>query len=413
MTKSEIRNPKSEILIAGAGPAGASLAIRLAEQNFRVCLIERDKFPRHKLCGEFISPECLRHFRDLGVLDSMLAAGGERIVETVFYAASGKNVRVPSAWFGGARDALSLSRAEMDFRLTEKAKAVGVEFLEETQIVGVLCGDEKVCGVKAKNKSGEIFEIAADLFVDATGRANVLGKLAEKEISRKGAKAQRKTKEHIIQNPKSKTQNRLVGFKAHLENAALEKNRCEIYFFPGGYGGLSPVENNLANHCFLIKAETVKKFGGNADEIVERVIFQNERARATLKNAAPVLDWLAVSVDGFGVKNLNPAENLFSVGDAAAFIDPFTGSGMLMALESAEILADCIGRYCSVPEQIAGSYQILHYNKFRRRLRVCAFLRRAAFVPSFAGFAISALSLSRAAQMVLARATRPKISGFS
>jgi flavin-dependent dehydrogenase len=405
MTEFHIQYPKSKILIAGAGPAGASLAIRLAEQGFQVCLIERDKFPRHKLCGEFISPECLRHFGELGVLDSMLAAGGERIVETVFYAANGKNVRVPSAWFGGVGGALSLSRAEMDFRLTEKAKASGVEFLEETQIVGVFRDDKKVCGVKAKNKSGETFEIAADLFVDATGRANVLGKLAEK------SKIQDSKPE--IQNLKSKIQNRLVGFKTHLANAALEKNCCEIYFFPGGYGGLSQVEDNLANHCFLIKAETVKKFGGNANEIVKSVIFHNERARETLKNAAPILDWLAVSVDGFGVKNLNPAENLFSVGDAAAFIDPFTGSGMLMALESAEILSDCIVRYCSIPEQIADNYRISHRDKFQKRLRVCAFLRGAAFVPAFAGLAISALSVSRAAQMFLARATRPEISGFN
>jgi flavin-dependent dehydrogenase len=116
-----------------------------------------------------------------------------------------------------------------------------------------------------------------------------------------------------------------------------------------------------------------------------------------LKNAAPVFDWLAVSVDGFGVKNLKSGgKSFFAVGDAAAFIDPFTGSGMLMALESAEILADCIVRYCSIPEQIAANYRISHRDKFQKRLRVCAFLRRAAFVPAFAGFAISALSVSRA-----------------
>jgi flavin-dependent dehydrogenase len=405
MTESENRNPKSKILIAGAGPAGASLAIRLAARGFSVCLIERDKFPRHKLCGEFISPECLRHFAELGVLDSMTAAGGERITETVFYAANGKNVRVPSEWFGGAKAALSLSRAEMDFRLTEKAKEVGVEFLEETQIVGLLQNDERVCGVKAKNKIGETYEIAANLIVDATGRANILGKLVEKSKNRRS--------ESEIRNPKSEIRNRLVGFKTHVEHARLEKNRCEIYFFRGGYGGLSGVENDLANHCFLVKAELVKEFHGDADKIVERVIFKNRRAGETLKTAAPVFQWLAVTVDGFGVKNLNPAKNLFSVGDAAAFIDPFTGSGMLMALESAEILADCLTQYCSAPEQIAASYRIAHRDKFQKRLRVCAFLRRAAFVPSLAEFAISALSRSRAARMFLARATRPESSDFT
>ena len=77
-----IRRPK--ITIVGAGPAGSSLAIRLANAGFVVTLIERERFPRHKLCGEFISPECLRHFRELGVLDEMLDADGRRIAETRF-----------------------------------------------------------------------------------------------------------------------------------------------------------------------------------------------------------------------------------------------------------------------------------------------------------------------------------------
>jgi len=441
--QSKIQNPKSKIVIVGAGPAGAALAIRLAGRKFQVCLIEREKFPRHKLCGEFISPECLSHFRELGVLDSMLSAGGERITQTVFYAPNGKNVAVPSEWFGASNGALSLSRAEMDFRLMERAREIGVRILEETQAVGLLFEGENVCGARVKSKDGQTYELAADLIIDATGRAQVLGKFAARfkiqdsrfkiqdsrfRIQDSGFRIQdsrfkiqdsrfkvlsSESKVVRIQNPKSKIQNRLVGFKTYLENVNLEKNRCEIYFFRGGYGGLSRVENNLANHCFLIKADVVKEFNGDAGKIVEEVIFKNKRAYETLKNAVPVIDWLAVSVDGFGVKNLNPAKNLFSVGDSAAFIDPFTGSGMLMALESAEILADCIARECSASEQIAENYRILYRNKFQRRLRVCAFMRQAAFVPGFAGFAISALRLSGSARMILARATRPEISDFT
>ena len=147
--QSAICNLKSEIVIVGAGPAGASLACRLAMQNFDVVLIEREKFPRHKLCGEFISPECLEHFRKLGVVDEMLSVGGDRISQTIFYAPSGKSVSVPSEWFGSHQNALSISRAEMDLRLLEKAKSLGVKVLEETQVVGVLYEDEKVCGIKA------------------------------------------------------------------------------------------------------------------------------------------------------------------------------------------------------------------------------------------------------------------------
>ena len=411
-----------------------SLAIRLAKENFRVTLIEREKFPRQKLCGEFISPECLVHFRDLGVFDEMSASGGDRILETIFYEPNGKSVSIPSKWFGGdAQGALSLSRATMDFRLLEKAREVGVEVLEETQVVGILFENDEIRGVKVKSKDGKAQAISADLTIDATGRANVLTKFVEKENSRKGAEEFKiqdsrfriqdsgfriqdsgfriqDSKLRKIQNPKSKIQNRLVGFKTHLKNVKMEKGRCEIYFFRGGYGGLSFVENNLANHCFLIKADVVKRFGSDAEKVVREVVFQNNRAFETLKDAAPVEDWLAVSVDGFGQKDLNPATNLFAVGDAGAFIDPFTGSGMLMAFESAEILANLIAENQSAPERIAGIYKILHRRKFQSRLRVCSILRRAAFVPAFAKSAIFALSLSRNMQKVLARSTRQTLA---
>ena len=397
--KSQIANRKSQILVVGAGPAGASLAIRLAKQSYEVILVEREKFPRQKLCGEFVSPECLEHFRQLGVLDEMLSVGGDQISETVFYAPSGKSVAVPSKWFGAThKNALGISRAEMDFRLLEKCKALGVKVLEETSVIGLLFEDEQVCGVKVKNKTNEIHEIAADLIVDATGRAGVLAKLSSKfKIQNSKLK---------IPNANSKIQNRLVGFKVHLENVRLEKGRCEIYFFPGGYGGLSYVENNRANHCFLIEANTVKKFNGQTNLILEHVIFENKRARQMLDVAKPLFDWLAVSVDSFGRKNLNPAPNLFTVGDAAAFIDPFTGSGMLMALESAEIIANCIARNDYFVDKISAEYENLHRKMFDRRLRVCRFMRKAAFVPHFAGAVISALSLSSSAREILARATR-------
>lgn len=427
--KSAISNPKSQIVIVGAGPAGTSLAIRLAQKNYKITLIEREKFPRHKLCGEFISPECLEHFRELDVLDEMLIRGGDDISQTIFYAENGKNVAIPSEWFGGnSTNALGLSRAEMDFRLLEKAKTLGVEVLEECSVVGLLFEDGKICGVKVKDSEREVTEILADLTIDATGRSCVLAKLAdrekgswgEREKGRKGVgekrsggfwkRTQRTTDEGQrtgkIPNPTSQIPNRLVGFKTHLKHANIPRGVCEIYFFRGGYGGLSFVEDNIANHCFLIKSEIVKEFNGDADRILQEVIFQNERARETLKDAEKVFEWLAVSVDGFGIKNLNPAENLFAVGDASVFIDPFTGSGMLMALESAEILADVISHNADALEQIAVEYERRHRAKFRKRLRVCSIMRRLSFAPNFARLAIAGLSLSKKSRELLARSTR-------
>jgi flavin-dependent dehydrogenase len=401
--KSKIQNPKSKIAVVGAGPAGASLAIRLAKKDHRVVLIEREKFPRQKLCGEFISPECFRHFRELEVSEKMFGAGGERIAETVFYAPNGKSVSVPSEWFDvNEAGALSLSRAEMDLQLLEKAANVGVEVLEETSVSGLLIENDAVGGVKIRTSNNQTKEIAADLTVDATGRARILAKLA-------GKFQNSNSKIAPIQNPQSRIQNRLVGFKTHLKNVNFQRGRCEIYFFPEGYGGLSYVENGLANFCFLIKAGAVKKYESDAQQIIEKLVYQNKRALKTLENSAPIHDWLAVSVDGFGRKDLNPTGNLFAVGDAGAFIDPFTGSGMLMALESAEILAQAISQ-CSTAKQIAERYKREHARKFQKRLFICSILRRAAFTPLFAELFISVLNSGVFPRKILARATRPDFS---
>jgi len=73
-----------EVIIAGAGPAGASTAIHLARRGTKVLLVEQKKFPREKLCGEFISPECRDHFRKLGVETEMDSSTPARLTETVF-----------------------------------------------------------------------------------------------------------------------------------------------------------------------------------------------------------------------------------------------------------------------------------------------------------------------------------------
>ena len=122
-----------DVIIAGGGPAGSSAAIRLARNDMRVLLVEQKKFPRAKLCGEFISPECVRHFENLGVADAIKISSPAALTETVFYSARGHHVTIPSTWFGGPA-ALGLSRAVMDHVLLQRARDCGVTVLEGTTI---------------------------------------------------------------------------------------------------------------------------------------------------------------------------------------------------------------------------------------------------------------------------------------
>ncbi len=383
-----------DVIIAGGGPAGTSAAIHLATRGVSVLLAEQKTFPRAKLCGEFISPECAVHFERLGVSDQMLAARPAFLNETVFYSRNGNRVGIPSAWFGANKQALGLSRAEMDERLLRRAVECGVEVLEGAQISSCLIEDDDVRGARMRTSDREL-NIRALMTIDATGRTRALARRFEKP-------------------PRRATSRRasLVAFKAHLQGARIEAGACEIYFYRGGYGGLSNIEGGLSNLCFIASARDVRAFGADAETVMRSIVCQNVRAAITLLNASAQSPWLAVSLDGFGRHKPAPVPGLLSIGDAASFIDPFTGSGMLMALESGELAAQVIANRIRAIggdrqlREMAVDYAAAYARKFNSRLRLCSLMRRAAFVPGMAGMAIRLFGLSEQLRRRVAEATR-------
>src|SRR3989440_10342494 len=162
-----------DVIIAGGGPAGASAAIHLAMRGTRVLLAEQKKFPRPKLCGEFISPECAVHFARLQVADAMSAAQPANLTATVFYSRSGKNVRVPSSWFGATGVALGLSRAEMDERLLRRASEAGAHVLEDAHATQGLFEKKNPRGITNREGTSEK-NYHAPHTIEATSRTRAL-----------------------------------------------------------------------------------------------------------------------------------------------------------------------------------------------------------------------------------------------
>lgn len=379
---------KYDAIIVGGGPAGSSCAIRLAQNGLKVLLVEQKKFPRPKLCGEFISPECLAHFAELGVLDEMSAGGGVSLRRTVFYARSGRSVTVPSEWLTSGSYALGLSRARMDQILLSRASAVGVQILEGSTVNTLSRNaEDKVCGVTLRNGTGKSFPVKAGLVIDATGRSRVLSRLADP--------------------PTKKRRAGFVAFKTHLRDATTPDSDCEIYSYKGGYGGSNPVENGLTNLCFIINAGIARQHGSDAESVMRNVLFTNRQAKQSLSNAQVAAQWLAVPIENYGPSELSPAPGLLSVGDAAGFIDPFTGSGILLALESSRIAAAVLSthRTSDFPSLVA-EYRRLYKLAFDRRLKVSSLVRQSAFIPFFADTVINCLSLSDKLTHYLTRATR-------
>ena len=390
-----INRSEYDVIIAGGGPAGSSAAIHLALRGARVLLAEQKKFPRPKLCGEFISPECSAHFERLGVAHQMFASGPSSLTETVFYSQKGTHVSVPSDWFRSGGVALGLSRAEMDERLLRRAAEVGVKVLEGSPVANLALERGRVTGVTVKS-SGREERFRSALTIDATGRARTLARMGDRNSRTP---------------PRRPT---MVAFKAHLKDTRTAPGACEIYFYRGGYGGLNSIENGLSNLCFIANSRDVRACQSNADRVMREIVCQNRRASFTLANARVETEWLAVSLESFGRHSAAPADGLLAIGDAASFIDPFTGSGMLMALESGELAAATIGPHLSElydaarTHAIAKSYAESYQQQFSSRLRLCSLMRRAAFVPGMANVAIRFFGASESFRRRVSRATRSR-----
>jgi flavin-dependent dehydrogenase len=320
--------------------------------------------------------------------------------QTVFYSRRGHSVAVPSEWFKAGAMALGLSRSEMDHRLLERAKGAGVLVLEESHASGLIREGGQVHGIKVKSAAGKGNSVSNDyralVTIDATGRTRALARHLDQDT--RGKQKRQKSK--------------LVAFKAHLENTGLAEGACEIYFYKGGYGGLSGVEGGLSNLCFIVSADDVRHYASDPEIVLREVVMKNARAGYTLTGARAHTQWLSVSLDGFGKRALVPARGLLTVGDAAAFIDPFTGSGMLMALESGQVIAEAVVRHLpmlragSLFESMANRYRTEYVTRFNSRLRISGLLRRAAFVPGLAETAILLSGTNSLLRRKLARATR-------
>ena len=380
-----MENKTYDVVIVGAGPGGSSLAIRLANAGREVLLVEQKKFPREKLCGEFISPECLEHFALLNVDAEIDNVRPPSLSKTVFYSRTGHPLPILAEWLGPSDTvAIGISRSRLDHLLVQRAQAVGAEVREETTGVPVL-SDGKLAKVSLKAHNGTEETVEGEIVIDATGRNRGLSRVMESNGTPHRA-------EH-------------VAFKTRLANANVEEGACELYIYPEGYGGSSEVENGYHNLCFIVKAAAVKRLGNDPERIWRETMLKNPRAKQSLGSATVSGEWLAVPITDLGVGDPAPANGLLSVGDAASFIDPFTGSGIALALESSRLAADAILENKNFAD-VAAAYRQKYNPTLRRRMRFSSYIRMASRSGLMADSLIWLLSRSERLRRLVAPGTR-------
>jgi len=337
-------HPQFDVAIIGGGPAGSSAAITAARRGARVVLLEARDFPRHKVCGEFVSAEALdvlaallqdkpsakALFDGAPIIDRTRLLLGTRIIEAPVLPA-----------------ALSLTRYDLDEHLWKAAQVAGVETRAN-------------CEVLASEGDGPFqLQTSSGLFS------------AQSLIVAAGRWSQFTSDRTLPPGPK------WIGLKAHFRERSPQRS-TDLYFFDHGYCGVQPVAESMVNACAMVRSDM-------ATSLQEVFALHPQLA----KRAA---DWEAVTQPVSTAPLIYRApqpvrENVMFVGDAAAFIDPFAGDGISIALRSGQTAGECVGKFLSGAISLAGSvadYRREYVWQFVPLLSAASRVRSLMSLPVFA-----------------------------
>jgi len=294
----------SDVLIIGGGLAGLASAIHLSKKGLKVILIEKNTYPKHKVCGEYISNEILPYLFWLDIDVRELRPSS--ISNFEFAAQNGKTAKtkLPLGGFG-------ISRYELDHFLFEKAIENGCTIITEN--VNNISFENDIFTVTA---SEEI--LSAKIVLGAYGkRSNIDQVLSRDFISKKSP---------------------WLAVKGHYKGN-FDESLVGLYNFQGGYCGVSKVENDIINICYLADFETFKKYK-NIEDYQKSVLYKNKKLKAIFENSTSLFEKpLTISQISFDKKE--PVENhILMIGDTAGLIHPMCGNGMAMAIHSAKIASE-------------------------------------------------------------------------
>jgi flavin-dependent dehydrogenase len=306
-----------DIAIVGGGLAGLAYAILMARKGYRVLLAEKETYPRHKVCGEYISLESRPFLQSLGIsvtelnlpLITKLLITDTRNTEL--------SATLPQGGFG-------ISRYMLDKLLANNAIRAGVTLLTNTRIDSV-------------SYASDVFTLAAgDRRWTARIACGAWGKRSNVDV-----KMQRS-----FLTEKHKGLNNYVGIKYHIRYN-WPADTIGLHNFSNGYCGISRIEDNKTCLCYLTTAANLKKSGNDIKTMERNILMRNKWLRDILPNAemlyaAP----LAISQISFQQKE-QVLDHMLLLGDAAGSITPLCGNGMSMALHAAKIAATLTHNYLS------------------------------------------------------------------
>jgi flavin-dependent dehydrogenase len=334
-----------DLTIIGAGLAGSSIAAVLARQGWDVVLLERQKLPHHKVCGEFLSPEAQGSLQALGLYDIVAGLKPAEMTEVQLFSRSGVHLRIPlpgMAW--------GVSRYALDAALMHAAEHAGAEVQVGATAIAlrpIATGHE----VTLRDAHGEQSVVRSRAVMLACGRHPLAG----------------------LRPPmaKSPTRQQYVGVKCHYAGLPCTPD-VRLYLFDGGYVGLSSIEGGRTNVCMLVTQTAFKRGGSRVASMIERAVQLNPTFGQALigGHALPESEVAVAPVDTERVPIL--WDGYARIGDAAAMIPPLCGDGMAMALRAAALCAPLAHDFLRGTRSLASwrdAYCSLWHHEFDRPLQ--------------------------------------------
>jgi menaquinone-9 beta-reductase len=365
--------------VIGAGPAGSAAATALASAGFRTLLLEKEAFPRRKVCGAYLAGDALPSLERLGAAPAVLAARPERIGRARLHLRG-----APPVSFELTSPGLGLSRAALDELLARRAAEAGaaVRFQARVLTVGGSPGDFRL-----STAAGD--EIRARVMIGAWGRWDALDRRLER---------------NFLSSPA-----RYVAWSAEYREGPGElAGEVRLYAFAGGYCGLSRIEGGRVNLAGVV-ADRVRPSGG-WEAVITRARRDCTALDADLADLGPPEGgFLGAGPVFFTGKP--PAEGgILMVGDAAGVVDPFSGEGQAIALASGVLAGETACRWLRGElTDLSGAYAALWRERFGRRFTWSALFRRFFLSPLGAlGGRLAGPSLARFAASRLRAPSLPR-----
>ncbi len=362
-----------DVAIVGAGPAGSSTAIALAQKGYRVTLIDRAVFPRDKLCGDFVNPINWLVLRELNVGEELLLGPHTKVSKFRMTAADGAEVVSALPGQSEGQFGLGVRRFHLDHALLDRAKKVGVSVHEGTKVNGVEMDSR---GARLEmDRCAEPVSVRAKLVVGADGRNSWLARqLGVATVKPSGS----------------------VGFEIQLKNVFGVRGSVEIHQFAGGYAGLVRVDADTVNLGFAVRQSLLGK----------SLCFENLREKFLSRN--PFLDDLLCACEPASeLRSVWPVhfsarrcfgDGFLLVGDAARVTEPVTGDGIYLALRSGQLAAAAIA--AALGEGDLSLVRLSEYDRacrleFGARLRLNSLIRVLMYRPRLLSSAIRLLGSRR------------------